>query len=82
MTKGELEKLQKELEKKNKYPNGKISKDDEGALAISINYTPSLVHIHFVKRISSLAMSPETAEIFAEALRANAQLAKVKQESH
>lgn len=48
-----------------KFPQGKISEDDEGELVIGVGHTDKLVYLQFGKSLSWLAMPPVEAVDFA-----------------
>jgi hypothetical protein len=50
------------------YPGGKIAEDDEGALELAIGIEKGTVKIVFPYAVSWIAMPPENAIGFAEAI--------------
>ena len=50
------------------FPDGKISKDDEGELRMAATRQGNLVHIDFGERISWFALDPNQAKHFAALL--------------
>jgi len=51
-----------------RFPDGKISENDEGEIRFSIGSDMSNVHINFGKPVHSMAMSPHQARNIAAAL--------------
>lgn len=50
------------------FPNGKLNKDDAGALAVSIGHEKDAVVIRFPKPVAWIGFTPEQAIEIAESL--------------
>lgn len=53
--------LQQEAEAKDKYPDGKLDKDDKGVLALTVEIKDGLVQLEFGKSVTWLGMTPDIA---------------------
>lgn len=67
-----MEKLAQQLGATGKFPEGKLTDNDEGELAFAVTAYHGKVVVNFGKPIASLGMSPEQARGFALLLRKNA----------
>jgi hypothetical protein len=55
-----------------KYPEGRLSEDDEGGLMIAVGSKEGKIVINFGKDISWIALNPEEAMAFADAIKTRA----------
>ena len=51
-----------------RFPDGKVTPDDEGELAIAITHKDGLVNIYFGKEVSWIGMRPQDARGLAALL--------------
>ena len=59
-----------------RFPHGRYQPDDEGELRFVVGSTPGKVRIDFGKPIEWLAMPPDKAREFAQALMRHAAIAE------
>lgn len=60
------------------HPLGKLNEDDQGGLRFAIAATDGLVRVEFGKELSWLAIPPDVAVKFAQALLEKANEAKLQ----
>lgn len=56
------------LGKTGEYPDGKLNKDDEGALNIGIMKKDNVIVLEFGTQVHWLALPPDQARLFAETI--------------